>query len=89
MFNLKNRVVTYSAGFGVKSVVLVLLVVAPPFRISWNSHLLIPQKSQSKFLLLDYHCCFYRLFSQTSGVVLWWHLTTVKVLISVTCLCQV
>ena len=39
------------------------VVVAPPPRISWSSHLLTPQKCQSRFSLLDYLCCFYKAFS--------------------------
>ena len=41
---------------------VVVVVVAPAPRISWSSQLLTPQKSQSRFLLLDYLCGFERLF---------------------------
>ena len=50
---------------------LSIVVVTPPSsRISWWSHPLTPQKSQSRLSLLDDVCCFQRLFPQASVVAL-------------------
>ena len=66
---------------------VVIVVVAPPPRIFWIGHPLTPQRSQSRFPLLDYLCSFKKLFPQTSCVVLCWYLTAVKEMISVICVC--
>ena len=36
----------------------VVVAVAAPLRISWSSHLLTPQRTQCRFPLLYYLCCF-------------------------------
>ena len=67
-------------------VVVVLVIVAP---LPKSSCLLIPQRNQSRFSLLNYLCCFQRLFLQISvrSMVLCWYLATVKDAISIMCVC--